>query len=96
MPVQEPLVQEMVRLVKCSWHKHEDLSPLSRTDVKSQAQHHRSVILALGRGRQEDLWGSVGSQPNTYLVSSRRERGPVSKNKTGKAWKDSSAGSEEH
>lgn len=46
---------EMTRFVKCLQHKHEDLSWISSTLVKSQAWWNTSMIPALRRWNRQIL-----------------------------------------
>ena len=47
-------VEEIVQMIKCSLHNHEDLNLTLRTDVKVWPWWRVLVILALGRQREAD------------------------------------------
>lgn len=74
----------MALLVKCLWHKREDLSLIHRTHMKKIPRCDSTLIIpVLPRQRQEDLacWpaslaASVSSRPGRDLVSKNKAQSP--------------------
>lgn len=55
----------VAQTIMCYLHKHENLSSILRTDVKSQTWCQKKFVMsALVRWRQDDLWGLLESQPS--------------------------------
>lgn len=55
-------VGRVAHWVKHLPHKHKDLSTVPRTYTKIQVRQYMSIILALGKQREADPWGSLARQ----------------------------------
>lgn len=73
----------MAQLVKCLLCKHEDLSLISNTHIKSWVVAE-FIILLLERWRQKDPWSLLTRQPSLKGTLGPNERPCLKENKTNK------------